>query len=102
LRSDGRRVKESLTLNNQTAGMHVVRYNPQRFKVAGETVRTLKTVREARLVEVLDQFAQTSLEDGELRVWYMYYDLESADSDKPKVCTDKDFNKALAEVTRAI
>jgi len=96
------RVKESLTLGGQTAGMHVVRYNPQGFKVAGKTVRTLKTVREARLVEVLDQFAQTSLEDSELRVWYMYYDLESADAEQPMVCSDPDFNEALTEVTRAI
>jgi hypothetical protein len=95
------RVKESLTIGGQTAGMHVVRYNPQGFKVAGKTVRTLKTVREARLIEVLDQFAQASLEDGELRVWYMYYD-QSADADKPMVCRDPDFNEALAEVTRAI
>ncbi len=82
--------------------MHVVRYNPQGFKVAGVTVPTKKTVREARLIEVLREFAQTSLEDGELRVWYMYYDLESAGAERPMVCTDPDFNQALAEVTRAI
>jgi hypothetical protein len=96
------RVKESLTIGGLTDGMHVVRYNPQGFKVAGETVRTLKKTREARLIEVLDELAQTRLEDGELRVWYMYYDLASVDAERPNVCSDPDFNAALAEVTRAI
>jgi hypothetical protein len=96
------RVKESLTVGGLTAGMHVVRYNPHGFKVADKTAPTLKTVREARLIEVLNQFGQSRLDDGELRVWYMYYDVESACAERPIVCTDPDFNAALAEVTRAI
>jgi hypothetical protein len=96
------RVKESLTLGGLIAGMHVVRYNPQGFKVNGKTVSTLKNTREARLIEVLNEFSQSNLADGELRVWYMYYDLASADAVRPIVCSDPDFNAALAQVTRAI
>jgi hypothetical protein len=32
----------------------------------------------------------------------MYYGLESADAEPPMVCSDPDFNEALAEVARAV
>lgn len=96
------RVKESLTIGGFTDGIHIIRYNPNEFKVGGSTVRTLKTTREARLIAVLEEMAQTRLVDGELRVGYMYYDVDSADAARPIVCSDPDFNEALARVTRAI
>jgi hypothetical protein len=94
------RVHESLVSSGFVAGLQIVRYNPHAFKIAGKTARTMKTVREASLVAYLERAER--LDDGQLRIGYMFYDRAHEDSPRPLVCDDPDFHSYVAEVSTVI
>ncbi|CAE7476412.1 unnamed protein product, partial [Symbiodinium necroappetens] len=67
----------------------IVRYNPDAFKVAGQTVRTTKKERHARLLQLLHSLLQEEPERQFQRL-FLYYDRAAEDSELPAVAEDWD------------
>ena len=68
----------SLQLANPALQLNTVwiRYNPHGFKVDGETKRTMKAERHAKLFQLMDELAaeEPGMDTPPVRVVYMFYD----------------------------
>ena len=84
-------VYESLTVEGNTLPILFVRYNPDAFKVEGETVKVPSKMRQARLIETLKnwQFKQP------FAVLYMYYD--TTPEGVPAIFDDEAYSEAFTE-----
>ncbi|OLP72491.1 hypothetical protein AK812_SmicGene48180, partial [Symbiodinium microadriaticum] len=62
----------------------IVRYNPDAFKVAGRTIRTPKTQRHPKLLQLLHSLIQEEPERSFQRL-FLFYDRAAEDSELPAV-----------------
>ncbi|OLP73031.1 hypothetical protein AK812_SmicGene47906 [Symbiodinium microadriaticum] len=67
----------------------IVRYNPDAFKVAGRTIRTPKTERHPKLLQLLHSLLQEEPERPFQRL-FLFYDRAAEDSELPAVAEDWD------------
>ena len=82
----------SLTLEGNTIPIIFIRYNPDAFKVGGETRKTPKKEREAALIALLN--AEGAFEAAApLTIRYMFYD--SQDGVTADVTNDADYNEEM-------
>jgi hypothetical protein len=87
-------VMQALALDGNTLPVVFLRYNPQAFKVDGETCRTLRVDREARLLRWLADHRPDP--SRPLTIVYMYYDtLTSDEGNVAEVSLDADYNPTM-------
>ena len=88
----------SIALGSQHK-LAIVRYNPDAFKVAGRTVRTPKTERHPKLLQLLHSLMQEEPEKSFQRL-FLFYDRAAEDSELPAVAEDWDV--VARTVSRAV
>ena len=88
----------SIALGSQHK-LAIVRYNPDAFKVAGRTVRTPKTERHPKLLQLLYSLMQEEPEKSFQRL-FLFYDRAAEDSELPAVAEDWDV--VARTVSRAV
>lgn len=88
----------SLRISGNTMRVAFVRYNPDSFKVAGNTKRTTTTTRHERLISVLRGLESETVDDATLcdtRIWYLFYDVEA--DGKLSIFQDTSYADAVKE-----
>jgi hypothetical protein len=84
-------IYESWMIEGNTLPVHIIRYNAHAFQVDGKSAKVLKKDREARLLEVINEAAETASSDQGLQVQYMFYDMVDG---KPAIMQDEAFSIA--------
>ncbi len=91
-------VYSSLVLEEKFQGNKIVwiRYNPDAFKINGQTTRITKKDRDQKLFDLLDNF-QTEMN---MAIIYMFYDCELDEEGEhtPAIFDDADYNVELKDV----
>ena len=77
---------EAWLLEGNALPVYFIRYNPNAFRVDGKKAKVAKKLREARLLEAIQEAAES--EGDGMRVRYMYYDVVSG---KPAIMQDPAF-----------
>ena len=72
-------------------GMHWIRFNPDSFKVDGETKRVPIKNRYERLYQIIKERQKTNMKD-DFTITYMYYD---TNDEKPAIFEDKEYPEWL-------
>jgi hypothetical protein len=85
------KIYESLAIGGNSQ-LTFLRYNPDAYKVAGETQKIKKAYREAWLVQHIEQATR---HDQALSIEYAYYDCSGASATMPMICDDPEFNVSL-------
>jgi hypothetical protein len=64
-------IYESWMIEGNTLPVHIIRYNPHAFQVDGKSAKVMKKDREAQLLEVINEAAETASSDQDLQVQYV-------------------------------
>ncbi|GAQ92195.1 hypothetical protein KFL_009420060 [Klebsormidium nitens] len=79
-------IYEAWAIEGNSLPVHIIRYNPHAFQIDGKRAAVTRKIREARLLEAIDEAAE--MESEGLYVQYMYYDLKDG---KPTIMEDEAF-----------
>ena len=92
------KIYETLAIEGNSQ-LTFLRYNPDAYKVAGETQKIKKAYREAWLVQHIEQATR---HDQALSIEYAYYDCSGASATMPMICDDPEFNVGLKEAVSRV
>ena len=92
------KIYETLAIEGNSQ-LTFLRYNPDAYKVAGQTQKIKKADREAFLVEHLEQATR---HDQALSIEYAYYNCSGASATMPMICDDPEFNVGLKEAVSRV